>query len=69
MTPGEWMAKADYEGGVLDAVFGYGLTEADLDEQSGEFYEALRELCALKGRIRDLTDVLYQTEPDDEDDW
>lgn len=67
MTPGEWMAKADYEGGILDAVFGYGLTENDLSDQSGEFYEAVKELRALRPRIDELCAVLNLVEPEEED--
>lgn len=61
------MAKADYEGGILDAIFGCGLTENDLSEQSGEFYDAVRELRGLKPRIDELCAVLDLVEPEEED--
>lgn len=69
MTPGQWLAKADYEGGVLDAIFGYGLKETDLDEQSGEFYEAVKAIRALRSQIEENLQVIYRIEPDYEDEW
>lgn len=43
--------KADYEGGVLDFVFGYGLSVDDLPEADLELREALRDLLACKPAI------------------
>lgn len=61
-TPEEFMEKADYEGGPLSAIFGYGLRETDLDIQSGEFYDAVKELSGMAERIEQLKSIMYKYE-------
>jgi len=51
MTPQEFYAKCEWEGGVFDGILGYGLNETDLDVQEGEFYEAVKALAALREPI------------------
>lgn len=60
MTEHEFMVKCDYEGGIEEAIFGYGLRETDLDVQEGEFYEAVKELVALSPRINQLTSTMQR---------
>lgn len=42
----EWAEKADYEGGLFNVLFGYGLEYNDLSEEgkASAFGKALREL-------------------------
>lgn len=50
--------KADYEGGPLELVFGYGLSVDDLPEADLELREALRDLLACKPAIDRFEDLL-----------
>lgn len=43
-TDQEFATKVDYEGGVFDALFGYGLTSDLLEDQEGELATAVRDL-------------------------
>lgn len=61
-TNAEFAAKADYEGGYEEAIFGYGLTHTSLEVQEGPFYEAVKELTELAPRVRELTERLYSLE-------
>lgn len=43
MTPGEFLSKAEWEGGLEEAILGYGLTEDDLDKDSApDLWEAVK---------------------------
>lgn len=45
MTPQEFADKADYEGGLLDGIFGYGLSHQNIDpDEHPELHSALRNL-------------------------
>ena len=44
MTPEEFAAKVDYEGGILSAMFGYGLGEYDLEDKNSRLYALVRKL-------------------------
>lgn len=59
-TPEEFYEKCDYEGGIEEAIFGYGLSEKDLAVREGEFFEAVKELAALGPRVRELSDIIYE---------
>jgi hypothetical protein len=52
-TPQEFIDKVDYEGGLYDAVVGYGLDDDDLDPEvaTPEQIAALKEFCALAKRL------------------
>lgn len=65
MTPGEFYQKCDYEGGLLEAVFGYGLTADDLDDSDPGLKQAIRELAAIAPLVDRAKDLLYAHE----DDW
>lgn len=42
-TPGEWLAKADWEGGLEEAILDYGLTEDSLDREAApDLWEAIK---------------------------
>lgn len=43
MTPEEFAAKVDYEGGLFEALFGYGLTEDHLDDKDTELYFRVKD--------------------------
>ena len=43
MTPEEFAAKVDYEGGLFGALFGYGLTEDHLDDKDTEIYFRVKD--------------------------
>lgn len=64
MTPEEWMAKAEWEGGV-PAGLEYGLTHDDLDEKSGEFYETVKALVEAFRVVEPLEARLYELTPED----
>lgn len=57
--------KADYEGGVLGFVFGYGLSVDDLPEADLELREALRDLLACKPAIERFERLLPEPGGDD----
>ena len=67
MKAREFAEKVDYEGGVYDAIVGYGLGSKDLDKKKGALYDALVELEKLVPSIRglittieDLLDPYYE---------
>jgi len=66
LTDEEFMSKCDCEGGIEEAIFGYGLSEDDLDVKEGPFYEAVKELASMRSRIDDLTQVMYDLVPEDD---
>lgn len=57
--------KADWEGGTLDLVFGYGLSVEDLPEDDQELRDALTELLALRPAIDRFNNLL--PEPGEEE--
>lgn len=56
---------ADWEGGTLDFVFGYGLSVEDLPEDDSELRDALTELLALRPVIERFNSLL--PEPGEEE--
>jgi hypothetical protein len=50
--------KADWEGGLLDFIFGYGLEVADCPEGDDELREAVAEVLKLKPAIDRLEKLL-----------
>ena len=64
MTNEEFAQKVEWEGGWLEAIFGYGLSESDLEEQSGPFYEAVKELSSLRKRVGELEATLERLTED-----
>lgn len=57
--------KADWEGGVLDFVFGYGLFVDELPEDDQELRDALTELLAMRPVIEKFKSLL--PEPGEEE--
>lgn len=57
--------KADYEGGVLDFVFGYGLSVDDLPEDDMELRDALAALLAMRPALDHFKDLLPEPGEDD----
>jgi hypothetical protein len=43
LSDAEFAAKVDYEGGLEEAIIGYGLSANDLTDESGELYRAMVE--------------------------
>lgn len=58
--------KADWEGGILDMLFGYGLSVDDVPEDDVELREAIAACLAAKPAIAHLESLL--PEPGDEDE-
>lgn len=58
--------KADYEGGPLDLVFGYGLSVDDLPEDDTELREALRDLLACRPAIERFEALLPEPGGDED---
>lgn len=58
--------KADYEGGVLELVFGYGLFVEELPEDDIELREALEDLLKMRPVIERFNALLPEPGYDDE---
>lgn len=59
--------KADYEGGILDLVFGYGVGLDDIPEDDTELREALADVLAAKPAIARLEALLPEPGGDDDE--
>lgn len=57
--------KADWEGGLFDFIFGYGLHIDELPEDDIELREALAEVLAIEPALERLKNLL--PEPNEED--
>ncbi|MBO0676902.1 hypothetical protein JRC04_05455 [Mycolicibacterium sp. S2-37] len=68
MTPAEFVNKADYEGGIEDAILGYGLTEDNLDDSDPAFKEAVRQFRTIAGPMADALHVFAEMHRDDDFD-
>lgn len=66
MTPEEFWAKCDWEGGLLEAVFGYGLDADDLDDSDPELKRAIRDLKAVEPVIDRARSLLSKYEGEHE---
>ena len=62
----EFADKADYEGGLLEFVFGYGVDVEDLPEDDTELREALAEVLKVKPAIERLEALLPEPDYDNE---
>ena len=67
MTPEEFAAKVDYEGGILSAMFGYGLDEYDLEDKNSRLYALVRKLRRdwndyVEATYNELEEVLLDLE-------
>ena len=64
MTELEWAQKAEWEGGFLEAYFGYGLNESDLEDQESELAQLLRHhkdsLMSVRVAVEDIEDRLNE---------
>ncbi|WP_195167154.1 hypothetical protein [Mycobacteroides abscessus] len=59
-TPQEFYAKVEWEGGISDAILGYGLDENDLDDSDPELKAAVKEFReAATGPHNRLRRLLY----------
>lgn len=56
----EFANKIDWEGGILEALFDYGLSSDTLDNEQGELFQAVQELeTAWKVyKIQELVDAV-----------
>jgi len=61
MTDEEFVGKVDYEGGLLDAVFGYGLSEDDLEDGS-RLKPIIARLTALTKEIDSIQSEYWAIE-------
>lgn len=53
-TPKEWLDKADYEGGLEEAILGYGLTENSLDKDAApDLWEAIKNFRVVAAPVLD----------------
>lgn len=59
-TPKEFYSKVEWEGGISDAILGYGLDENDLDDSDPELKAAVKEFReAAEGPHERLSGLLY----------
>jgi hypothetical protein len=54
----EFSAKAYCEGGVLDIIFGYGVSIDELPKEDSRLKEIVVEFIKLSGLYRELMDLL-----------
>lgn len=52
----------EWEGGLCEAVFGYGLSDSDLDDSDPELKEAIREMKAMEPVIDRAREALNKHE-------
>lgn len=61
MSAQEWLDKAAYEGGALEGIANYGLTEADLDPDSdSELYEDVKKISETLKTIYNVIERVNQ---------
>ncbi len=58
--------KADYEGGILEMLFGYGLSVDDVPEDDQELRDAIAACLTIKPALDHLESLL--PEPGDDED-
>ena len=59
MTPEEWMRKADWEGGIYEAITEYGLSVEHIDPDADpEFIATVQEIVDGLANIADAVDKL-----------
>ncbi|APQ42219.1 hypothetical protein PBI_MRMAGOO_137 [Mycobacterium phage MrMagoo] len=59
MTPQEFYQKVEWEGGLAEAVFSYGLNDSDLDDSDPVLKEAIRAFSVM-GQLYDRANYLLQ---------
>lgn len=57
--------KIDYEGGLCEAAFGYGIDADDMPEGDTELFEAWKRLDACRPVIDAVSKLLPDPGPDD----
>lgn len=65
-SPQKWLEKADWEGGVIDAL-DYGLSQVDLatEYEGTEFYELVEKAAKLYAQLRILVDEIDNFEEEE----
>lgn len=60
MTDREFAAKVEWEGGVYDAIFDYGLRSTDLADQSTELCASMKALEEILPQVQQLIDSIEE---------
>ncbi len=63
MTPQELVNKIDYEGGLYDAIIGWGLGQSDLTEATIEQQEIWARVIKAAIELGKLRDQMYRIFP------
>ncbi|QNL30823.1 hypothetical protein SEA_ESTES_135 [Mycobacterium phage Estes] len=63
MTPQEFYSAVEWEGGLCEAVFGYGLKAADLDDSDPELKQAILDMEIVAPVIDRARELLNKHEP------
>ena len=58
MSDEDFCNKVQWEGGLFEAMFGYGLKASDLADQDGDLAKAVGKLEALRPQIDEITDEI-----------
>mgnify|MGYP003590208938 CR=1 FL=1 len=71
MTDEEFFEKVDYEGGLLEAMVGYGLTHNDIDPQFPVLRAMVKKLESLLGPVRVIVSKIdaYEHSLDTKDEY
>ncbi|AEK10025.1 hypothetical protein FDH96_gp142 [Mycobacterium phage Rey] len=68
MTPQEFYSAVEWEGGLCEAVFSYGLGPDDLDDSDPELKEAIRAMKGVEPVIDRARELLNKHDPFLEDE-
>ena len=71
MTDEEFFEKVDYEGGLLEAMVGYGLTHNDIDPQFPVLRAMVKKLESLLDPVRVIVSKIdaYEHSLDTKDEY
>ena len=71
MTDEEFFERVDYEGGLLEAMVGYGLTHNDIDPQFPVLRAMVKKLESLLGPVRVIVSKIdaYEHSLDTKDEY
>ena len=71
MTDEEFFEKVDHEGGLLEAMVGYGLTHNDIHPQFSVLRGMVKELESLLGPVRAVVSKIdaYEHSLDTKDEY
>ena len=58
MTDEAFYGKVQWEGGIFEAMFGYGLTADDLADQSTDLAKAVRKLEDMRPRLEEVLEEI-----------